>query len=378
MTKTIAFISTNRSVPWGGSEVLWSMCAQNITQSNEYRAIVYTPKWSDEPLHIQKLGRLGANIIHIPNIKQLSITSRIAIKLKLKRVPDRHTILVHNPSLVIFSLGDHNEAAYEIKQIREANIPYVMIIQLAKEQSIPLDGEKYDVILENYKKATKCYFVSHDNQRIIERQLALHLPNAEVISNPYPFNINADIHFPDTSNGYHLAFVASLSANHKGHDLLFEVLSSNKWKNRDLHINLYGSGPHEQYIPRLIDFYQLKNVHVKGKYSSIEDVWKNNHGSILCSRMEGQSLALLESINYARVPIVTDVGDASLLIEDNVNGFIANSPSVNDIDNALERAWTRRDDWKGMGENVHNKFVTGKHEDPITVFTNKIITLLNH
>jgi glycosyltransferase involved in cell wall biosynthesis len=70
---------------------------------------------------------------------------------------------------------------------------------------------------------------------------------------------------------------------------------------------------------------------------------------VLPSRFEGNALAMIEAMLCGRMPIVTDVGRASELIDDNRNGFIAAAPTLDLLDDALERAWQRRHEWQAMG-----------------------------
>jgi glycosyltransferase involved in cell wall biosynthesis len=66
--------------------------------------------------------------------------------------------------------------------------------------------------------------------------------------------------------------------------------------------------------------------------------------------MEGNALSLIEAMLCGRVPITTNVGRAAELIDDNESGFIAPAATAELIDEVLERAWQRRDDWRTMGQ----------------------------
>jgi glycosyltransferase involved in cell wall biosynthesis len=239
--------------------------------------------------------------------------------------------------------------------------------------AIPPDGSLAQRIKSNYTSAKKVYFVSNQNQKIVEKQLAVSLSNAEVVSNPFPTIKTEVIKYPSTEETFSLAFVASLSSNHKGHDLLFEVLSQEKWRDRNMIVNLYGKGPHEEYIRNLKQYYNISKVNIIGFLSSVEKIWEDNHALILCSRMEGQSLALLEAMSYNRMPIVTNVGDADMLIEDGINGFLAEAPTVKHIGEALERAWAKRDQWEEMGKRAGIKLKQMRPEDPLQSFASKIL-----
>ncbi|HKT90418.1 MAG TPA: glycosyltransferase, partial [Candidatus Sulfotelmatobacter sp.] len=71
---------------------------------------------------------------------------------------------------------------------------------------------------------------------------------------------------------------------------------------------------------------------------------------VLPSRFEGMPLALVEAMLCGRAAIVTNVGGNGELVRDGVNGFIAKAPTVEFIDEALNRAWESRERLKEMGE----------------------------
>jgi glycosyltransferase involved in cell wall biosynthesis len=154
-------------------------------------------------------------------------------------------------------------------------------------------------------------------------------------------------------------------------------LATKKWKDRTLHINLYGDGPNKEQIIRLIDLYGLKEkVTLVGYVLSKADIWKDNHGLILPSRMEGQSLAMLEAMAYGRMVISTKVGDAERLVNHNKTGFLVDAPTVEFIDKALENAWNRREDWIKMGKLSQTHLFEIIKKDPVVDFSERLQTLL--
>lgn len=379
----LLFISTNHWVPWGGSEVLWSEVAIALKNKKPNAELFASVKeWKPVPRQIDRLSKNNIEIIYYSD-ELLTFAQRMANRL----MPDANKFKVktaiqklheYNPDMVVFSLGDHNEGNQLISSYRKANIPYVMIIQLAKEAHL-LTDYYLDSIRENYQAAKKVYFVSKQNKKILETQFATKLINAEVISNPFPPSSSLTLPpFPKQKDVYTMAFVASLSANHKGHDLLFEVLAQKKWRERNLVINLYGHGPHDNYLRQLKEYYRLEKVIFAGFNNSLNDIWSNNQAMILCSRYEGQSLALLEAMSYSRMAVVTDMGDARELIEDGIHGFIAAAPTVKHIDEALERAWARRNDWEQMGELAGERLLSTKPADPVQTLVDKLLHLTYH
>lgn len=100
----------------------------------------------------------------------------------------------------------------------------------------------------------------------------------------------------------------------------------------------------------LIELYGLqKQVKLGGHVGDITKVWRDHHALVMSSRSEGNALAMIEAMVCGRVPIVTNVGRVTALIDDNVSGFIAQAATVDLLDDALERAWQRRGDWRQIG-----------------------------
>jgi len=65
--------------------------------------------------------------------------------------------------------------------------------------------------------------------------------------------------------------------------------------------------------------------------------------------MEGQSLALIEAMQYKRASIVTHVGGVDELVLDNITGFIAEASTPKHLDLAMEKAWEKREESEQMG-----------------------------
>ena len=70
---------------------------------------------------------------------------------------------------------------------------------------------------------------------------------------------------------------------------------------------------------------------------------------VLPSRYEGLPLALVEAMWCGRPAVVTDVGGNAEVCSDGETGFLSVAPTVELLDEALERAWAQRDNWQAMG-----------------------------
>jgi glycosyltransferase involved in cell wall biosynthesis len=377
--KHILFISVNDHVPWGGSEELWSKTARHINASHNVSVLV--KRWHPEPKPIEKLKAQGVKVYYKYVQKKQSLKNRLLHKVFKVPYQKTHHLDqddIEKTDLVVITLGNHLDFQlyYYTDYLQEHNIPYVLVLQLVTDLRGILDSD-INKFRESYLKAIKLYFLSKDNIDKAEMLFSEDFKNKELINNPFKFNA---IYLPlqiKESTTYYLGCVAALNSLHKGLDVFLKVLSSKKWKDRPLNINLYGNGPNKEQIIRLIDLFGLnEKVSLVGYVSNKTDIWKHNIGLILPSRMEGQSLAMLEAMSYGRMVISTKVGDAERLVKHNETGFLIDAPTLELIDEALEQAWGRREDWIEMGKLSRIHLYETIKKDPIEDFSNKLLALL--
>jgi glycosyltransferase involved in cell wall biosynthesis len=301
---------------------------------------------------------------------------RLLRKLHLKEIKKEaflKTISEKKPRLVVISQGNNVDGKYYMTLCREQKIPYVTITQLVTDILWPfLNDEQINEIRLGYKHARMNYFVSQDNIDLHTLMMGEEPINSKIVPNPFSVPFETSSPYPSVKDHFNLAIVGRLETLHKGHDLLLQVLKQSKWKNRPVKFNFYGSGPHRQLLERLLKKYEISNAFLKGYAANIEEIWQSNHFLVLPSRMEGQALALNEAMLCNRGAMVTNVGGAKDLIEEGKTGFIAKYATVEHIDEALERAWSMRDQWQEIGINAGRKIRQIYKEHPITSFANEM------
>jgi glycosyltransferase involved in cell wall biosynthesis len=95
--------------------------------------------------------------------------------------------------------------------------------------------------------------------------------------------------------------------------------------------------------------------------------------------MEGLPLVLVGAMICARVPILTDIGAPREIVDDNINGFIAAKPTVDALDEALERAYQKSESWEEIGQKAREKILSYlPPDDPVDDFISKIIPFANN
>jgi glycosyltransferase involved in cell wall biosynthesis len=258
----------------------------------------------------------------------------------------------------------------------EERIPFVTIAHAHVEFLWPADDEA-DSLISLFNSARKCFFVSHGNLRLLQIQLGAKLTNVEVVSNPYAAAWEAEPPWPDViDNVWRLALVGRLHPSSKGQDLLIDVLTQPRWRGLPLVVSLYGEGPQERILRRLVENAALQDrITFRGYVSDISQIWRYNHALIMPSRYEGLPIVLVEALICGRTAIVTDVGGNAEVIEHGVTGFIAEAAAVIPLARAMEEAWEKRHRWREMGQRAREKIRTLVPEDPGAVFAAKLINL---
>jgi glycosyltransferase involved in cell wall biosynthesis len=161
------------------------------------------------------------------------------------------------------------------------------------------------------------------------------------------------------------ACVARLDVIQKGQDLLIDVLSLPHWRNRNVRVVLAGKGPNERSLRRLAEMRKLASIEFAGFVDDIEHLWSQHHALLLPSRFEGMPIALVEAMLCGRAAVVTDVAGNRELVRDGENGFVAKAPTVELLDEAMNRAWENRDRLREMGERAANDVRQWVGADPV-------------
>jgi glycosyltransferase involved in cell wall biosynthesis len=327
------------------------------------------------------LVKRGAVQVNKPKVQTpvSRIFDLVGRKLKLKSQNHgalRESIIATKPGLIIISQGNNVAGREVMACCISLKVPFVTVTQLVTEFLWSYADDKVLKDLRNlYAASLKNFFVSQNNMRLNNLMLSQTLSNAEVIFNPYNAVRDFENTYPDDSM-YHAAIVGRLECMHKGIDLLLRVICAEKWRQRNLEFTFYGDGPHREWISDFVANNNLLNVRLAGHFNNVKEIWKGNHILILPSRMEGQSVALVEAMYCKRPAIVTNVGGAAELVTNGVNGFIAAHASMDSLDSAMETAWEQRHRWRDLGIAAAATLRSAYPEDPVAYFNNKIKELL--
>jgi glycosyltransferase involved in cell wall biosynthesis len=374
--RPIAFVSNMDGSPWGGSEELWAGAALKLAHDGlPVRASVHG--WPSPHPRIANLATGGVDVQMRRWRRPLWFRiwrNAFAPERTADQIEIADFLAARRPALVVLCEPNSAPALGAMQECVSQGIPFVTIAQSNSEHFWLDDGAA-----EAYRKliagACRCYFVSQGNRKLLERQIGCKLPNAEIVFNPFNVDFDSAPPWPSLTNGdpLRMACVARLHPPSKGQDILLEALASDKWRDRNWSLAFYGDGPMRESIQRMIDDLVLSDrVKVAGFTNSIEQVWAEHHVLAMPSRYEGLPLAMVEAMLCARPVVATDVAGHSEVIEDGVNGIIADAPTAPSFARALERVWTQRPNLRSMGVLASQSIRRYVPSDPARFFAEKL------
>lgn len=363
---TVVFVSTCLD-DWGGSEELWSRSIPFLQP--DYQNVFVYKNHHNAQLHVvKKLKEAGVIFKNLsPSSKPFARFFR-KVRFIIKRARNRthyqepnhylvesfkKEVVKIKPQLIVISQGINFDGLAFAYHCSILKIPYVIVSHKAVEFFWPPEKDR-NWMRKAFQNALSCCFVSSHNLLLTEDQFGIRLNNSRVVFNPIKITRQV-IPYPPINDGFRLACIGRFHLIDKGQDILIRVLSQKKWRKRPLTISLIGSGPDLKAIEDMINLYELTNVILVKFQQSIADLWLNYHGLILPSRSEGLPLTITEAMSAGRISIVSNAGGNGEFIEDGITGFIGEANPLA-LDQALERAWGRRYEWKDLGTNA-NAFI---------------------
>jgi glycosyltransferase involved in cell wall biosynthesis len=373
----IAFLSSMYGSTWGGSEELWGGAALHLrTKGHEIFAGLID--WPGPAPKRDALREAGCEVhlrTDVPDLMNRVLNRfRPTARRVLRQDPVPAALVAFQPDLVVISQMFTDDGLEWMDFCQHRHLPYVTIVQAATEYYWPAD-DLVPRLRAGYLGARKAYFVSGHNLRLCETQIAARLANAEVVWNPFSPDLDALIPWPEMPGGrYKLACVGRIQPDAKGQDVLIDVLADPKWQERPLDLTFFGNGCNRQWAEA---YCQLRGVNATfGGFASIKEIWRDHHLLVHPTRKEGMPIVILEAALCGRPVVATATAGIPEFVEDGVNGHLCAFAEVSLFDAALERAWSRREQWPAMGEAARNIAVDRTNGRPEELFSLKLIDLV--
>ena len=351
---SVLFLSLMNGSSWGGSEELWYKTAMHSLQRGcKTGCAVY--HWKEKEPRMQSLHAAGAQIYYLPNKgiakrnllekMQFKITKKIRLKKAIRELP------VDEYDLVVLNLG-----AFEI-----VNPVWIHFYKRLKKYAllfhnysgnIEFSAKQEAALKEWIYRAQVNLFASVRIIELLEKKLAITINNRDILINPITFPPPSDITgYPPLKNGgYVFIMLAALEVYRKAQDQLIKALSSPKWKQRNWILELYGDGPDRASLQRLIEERDMKDkIFLRGHSANVKKLLLDAHMVLQITHMDAMPLAVVEGMAMSRPLVVSDVGDMPQWVKDGENGWVAPNASPEEIDRAMERAWSEKANWNEMG-----------------------------
>jgi len=377
--RRIAFVSSNSI--WGGSEELWTAAAASLKRRGH---AIYAAK-AGMPATDRRVALLQGLQVPLTDLRRPPFVSERWAKLIARFCIPLDHLIRHwrfgrflarsRPELVVLSQGGNLDGMFYAKRLRRAGLPYVLIVQKAAEMYWPSDDQLPEM-QATYQGASRVFFVSQHNLRLTESQIAAPLPQGVVVRNPFLVPYDAPLPWPTEQDGLRLACIGRFFPREKGQDILLRVLARPKWRERNVTVTFYGSGPHGEALRQMAQFLQLTSVTFAGQTTDIAAVWHEHHALALPSHCEGLPLVLVEAMLCGRVPIVTAVAGNPEVVQDGATGFLAAAPIDDGFDEALERAWQSRQSLAAIGAAAARAIRELVPPSPETVFADAVLACL--
>ena len=368
------FISTN--LTWGGSEELWGHTAIRLAREGHEVTAFKLLRGTGERVLSELRAQRGSvvEVARMPFVPRRAFSALVRYARPLARLVQiarlRLTLALARPDLVVISQGTNVDGIVLGRVVRRTGLPYVLVAHKATEDRPPSTND-LAAMRDVYESAQAAFFVSEHNRKLTEAQLGVALPNASIVRNPFAVSHEPRHDWP-AGDAPRLACVGRLLTREKGQDVLLRVLARSHWRARAISVTFYGDGPDRDALVAMAARERLTNVSFAGHVDDVAAIWDEHHALILASHCEGLPIVLVEAMLSARVPIVTNAGGNAEVIEDDVTGFVAASPTVDALDEAMERAWQRRGEWRTIGARAAESIRAIIPADPVRVFATQL------
>ncbi|NEQ34056.1 MAG: glycosyltransferase family 4 protein [Leptolyngbya sp. SIO4C5] len=358
-------------IAWGASEYLWSETALLLQQRGHIIGVNY--QWQRRcPQRLAELQARGGKFFWrhgLVDQVQQKFTNTLPWEQRHRQWLRRFA-----PDFCLISAGSHTDNMSIGGVAHRLGIPFATLVHCANT-SHWITEDTLEQHRQAYLNAQRCYFVSQENRDILEIHLAAKLPQAQVVDNPLQVTLTEPLPWP-SSKVWQLACVARLGCWQKGQDLILDVLKQAKWRDRPLQVTFWGADQGNQsQLEDLVQLYGLQSQVKFGGFAQPETIWRQSHALLLPSRYEGMPMVTAEAMRCGRIAIVTACGRNPDWVDEGETGFLATAPTVDSLDQALERAWACRQRWPQMGHFAAQRIRDRYSPAPIPAFADALEAL---
>ncbi len=356
--KRILIIATLNGDPWGGSEPFWFVMALSLAKQGHQISVAWFD-WPERQKKNEELTAAGCTVVGLPN-------HRFAKNELQKQVRKWRAA----------SILKKNIAALQYHRVIISQSGFQDVTHAPFKSLLPL-LDRYILVYHNYNTARRlsarrsarlkqwidgAILNIGDSQRIFSNMplmAGFEVPNSAVLFNPVGFEpaVEPEAWPPLQEDHFIFMMLARLDCTSKAQDILIQTLAQAKWQDRNWKLWLYGEGKDRSLLEGLIESSGLQQkVLLKGQTDDVRSVLSQGHVLLQFTHLDAMPISVVEAMSMARPCLVTRVGDMPDWIEDDFNGFVADSATVEAVDAVLEKAWQVRESWQEMGRHAFSTF----------------------
>lgn len=366
--------------PWGGSEELWFRAAiYAATQGHHVGAGFY--QWDENTGRVKALEAAGVKVYQLPNQgrRKSSLAEKLRYewitKLQLRSyvrklpVQDYDVVVVNQGGFMDMCSGPWKRFNQKLRR-------YALVFHNYQEK-MDLSSDKREILRNWIERAAVNLFAAGRIRVVLEDYFQFKISNGVVLYNPISFAPPASVNpYPQLQDGkYVFLTLSALDTGRKAQDQLIKTLSTEKWKQRNWVLHMYGEGRDKQMLQELINSLDMQEkIILKGHTRNAEEVISAAHLVLQLTWVDAMPLTVVEALSLARPVAVTRIGDMPHWIEDGVNGWVAGDASEKSIDEVLEKAWQERERWPEMGAQAFQVFQARFPANPAARFLEEVFS----
>lgn len=345
----ILFLSVMNGSSWGGSEELWYQAALNTARRGMETGVCCFNGTGKE-FRMDELKKAGCKLFMLPG-KEITRGQPLIGKMKLNKAVA--AVPFEEYDKVIVSQGGWKDVTSgPFKKLYTRLKDYILIYHNYNV------NEKFSLkkFSSLQKWANNSLKNLGDTPKIFEtlkNSYSLSIPHQEKLFNPLTFETPETIApYPEAVEGkYFFSVFAALDTERKAQDILIKALAAPNWRNRNWELTLYGKGKDKEMLQSLIlELGMQTKIFLPGNAVDYKEAIRQSHLVLQVTNIDAMPITVMDSLAMARPLIVSNVGGMPSWIQQNSNGWITETVSVEAIQQTLELAWTQRDNWPEMGK----------------------------
>lgn len=369
--KKIFFLSVMNGSAWGGSEELWYQAALSVAK-NGCDVGVCCFDWKEKASRLKELENAGCKLFLLPG-KKITKSQPLLGKIKLANAFAK--VPFEEYDNVIVSQGGWKDILHGPYKNLYRRLQQYVLIYHNYDVNAKLSFRKFSLLKKWADNATKNLGDTKKIFKAIEDSSSIKIPNQEKLFNPLTFDtpVTATLYPEIIAEKYILSVFAALDIKRKAQDVLIRTLAASNWRNRSWELRLYGEGKDKDFLQNLISELQLQSkIFLQGNAADYKEAIRQSHLILQLTHIDAMPITVMDSMAMARPLVVSNVGDMPFWVQENLNGWITASVSVETINQTLEQAWDKRNNWEDMGKQSFAIFKQHFPINPVNHFLKQI------